>query len=790
MRKLLSRLIKKHFPEINSKALTLKIQQLLPENFIDVFLKIGTQLYLALGFIVTITLIASLFSWQSFRRIGETQRFVNETSIPALVGAFAIAQRSTALVNAAPRLAAAATRKDLEQVVSVIQTERELFARQLDALLGHPDQEKSSQTHFAQIQSKGEALISNIEVISDLVSLQLTLRETAERIQHDLFTLQISMTQILAPIIDDQLYFIVTGYRELGQPPAKVTHYRSERELLRYRKLADFQAAVSRGVTVLTNTFNVATIPLLEPQEERFEAVADALRRNRGALGQSKLLRQTEAKLNRLLALGEGGDNIFKLRTQQLDIAERQAELVQGNLFLALELISAVEKIVESARIGATQANQISEEAVVTGGRTLFALSTLSIIGAVLVGWLFVGKLLIDRLEWLAVRMRQMAGGDLTEEVMLPGRDEVADMASALEIFRQNSLEALRVDVAEKLANEVSSKNAELEHVLGALRQAQSQIVMREKLAALGELTAGVAHEIKNPLNFIKNFSEVTIELIDELGELEAANADPSATEEDLAENLDLIEEINADLKSNAERIRQHAERANRIVHDMLLMGRGGGERRPADINALLDEHVRLAFHSARASDSDFQLYIIKDFDPEIKEVEVIPQDLGRLFLNLIGNACYAANSQRCLLAERQAASGEGGNGAGKGEGAKGVEGKKTAAHALALDYKPTLHVTSKKFEDHFTVSIKDNGVGISEEDMAKIFNPFFTTKPTDKGTGLGLALSSDIVRAHGGSIDVRSEVGEFTEMIVSIPLTPPQAEELPAEGDRHSVQT
>lgn len=788
MRKLLNRLITKHFPALpgstalKTKALMRKIQQFLPEKFIDRFLKIGTQLYLALGFIVTITLISSLFSWQSFRRIAETQSFVNETSIPALVGAFAIAQRSTALINAAPRLAAAATRTDLKQVVSAIHTERDLFSGQLDALLGNPDKGPGSRVHFAQIQSKGDALISNIETIHDSVSLQFTLRDIAEKMQHDLLALQANMTQILVPAIDDQLYFIVTGYRELGQPPAEEALHRSEEELLRYRNLADFQEAVNLGVTVLINTFNVSTIPFLEPQKERFEAVSDAIQRSRNALDQSPLLETVDAKLGRFFEIGDGDNNIFKLRTRQIEVAAQQADSVKGNLFLALELVSEVEKIVESARIGATQANQISEAAVVTGSRTLLALSVLSIVGAVLVGWLFVGKLLIDRLEWLAVRMRQMADGDLTEEVVLPGRDEVADMASALEIFRQNSLEALRVDVAEKLANEVSSKNAELEHVLGALRKAQNQIVMREKLAALGELTAGVAHEIKNPLNFIKNFSEVSIELIDELGELEEANKDPSVTAEALAENKGLIEEINADMKSNAERIKHHSERANRIVHDMLLMGRGGGERQPTDINAMLDEHVRLAFHSARASDPEFQLHIVQDLDPEMKEVEVIPQDLGRLFLNLIGNACYAANSQRCLFAEQQTA-------AGGGEGKAGAAGKKEDAHALTLDYQPTLHVTSKMFEDHFTVAIKDNGTGISEENISKIFNPFFTTKPTDKGTGLGLALSSDIIRAHGGSMDVKSEVGKFTEMTVSIPLTPPKVEPGPAEGDEHSVQ-
>ncbi|MYK34698.1 MAG: HAMP domain-containing histidine kinase, partial [Chloroflexi bacterium] len=181
------------------------------------------------------------------------------------------------------------------------------------------------------------------------------------------------------------------------------------------------------------------------------------------------------------------------------------------------------------------------------------------------------------------------------------------------------------------------------------------------------------------------------------------------------------IEEISADLTGNLQRIQSHGERANRIVQDMLMMGRGGGEARPIDINDLVNEHASLAYHSARALDPDFQLTIRQEFDPDAGEVEAIPGDLGRVFLNMVSNACYA------------------------------VDEKRKAKEAEGEQFMPEVVLSSKRTDDSVEVRVRDNGSGIPQEAIDKIFNPFFTTKPTDKGTGLGLAISNDIVRQHGG---------------------------------------
>ena len=265
--------------------------------------------------------------------------------------------------------------------------------------------------------------------------------------------------------------------------------------------------------------------------------------------------------------------------------------------------------------------------------------------------------------------------GDLEGKVEIGGRDEVADMAAALEVFRRHALEVQRLNLVEKLAEELRGKNVQLESVLADLRRAQDQIVMREKLAALGELTAGVAHEIKNPLNFVKNFSEVSEELLEELRETLSEGGEKAS-----ADQRDLVHKLIEDLTDNLDHIREHSGRANQIVHDMLMMGRGSGEWRLTDINNLLDEHARLAYHSVRAADPNFQLDMKHNLDPQAGRLEVIPQDLGRVFLNMVSNSCDATNEKRCAATET----------------------RKDAAV-----YTPTLWLSTRRGEDRVEIRIK-----------------------------------------------------------------------------------
>ncbi len=718
--------------------------------------RISTQLYLGVGSAFVLTITASLVGWFSFNRVSGAQRQLNEESVPGMAAAFEVAQQSGALVAAAPRLVAATTPEEFDRIAAGVDQASDTFEVQLEALGQQGDDEE----RFNRISAQGRALIANIKTIEDLVEERFTLHDRLEVLRAELEALQSRLIVNLAPAIDDQFFYLVTGYRNLGEAPASLEQHLSEAEVNRYRYLADLQADATTAIQLLASSFVLSDIPLLEPQRERFEAIVNGIKENLSVLGMASRRNEEALGFTKLFELGLGvqrpqslqpllGRNIsrleelggFDLREQELEIATRQQELLASNSELAIELATEAEGIVSAARTNAQEAMLSSAQVIFAGRSLLLALTALSIVGAALISWLLVGRVLLRRLEQLSSRMRRMASGDLEGKVEMGGSDEVADMAAALEIFRRNALEVQRLNLVEKLAEELKGKNDQLEDALANLHRAQDQIVMSQKLAALGELTAGVAHEIRNPLNFIKNFSEVSEELLEELIEElgEAISEGEGAADED---RQDLVREISNDLTGNLKSIREHGERANKIVHHMLMMGRGSSEKQSTDINALLNEHTLLAYHSARATDPDFNLNIEQDFDPEVGELNVVSQEMGRVFLNMVGNACHATDEKRRVLKDTQDSS----------------------------PYLPTLLLTTRRTPDVIEVRIRDNGSGIPPHIIEEIFNPFFTTKATDQGTGLGLSLSHDIVREHGGNIRVESEPGEFTEMIIALP--------------------
>ncbi len=271
--------------------------------------------------------------------------------------------------------------------------------------------------------------------------------------------------------------------------------------------------------------------------------------------------------------------------------------------------------------------------------------------------------------------------------------------------------------------------NKVLETTLTNLKSTQTQLIQSEKMASLGELTAGIAHEIQNPLNFVNNFSEVNTELIEELkGERQKAEG---------VRNTELEDELLNDIKANSEKINHHGKRAGDIVKGMLQHSRtGSGKKEPTDINALCDEYLRLSYHGLRAKDKSFNATMKTDFDSSIGKINIVPQDIGRVVLNLINNAFYA-------VSERPKAEGEG--------------------------FEPTVSVSTKKVSDKIEIKVSDNGNGIPQKVLDKIFQPFFTTKPTGQGTGLGLSLSYDIIKAHGGEIKVETKEGKGSTFIIQL---------------------
>jgi two-component system NtrC family sensor kinase len=283
------------------------------------------------------------------------------------------------------------------------------------------------------------------------------------------------------------------------------------------------------------------------------------------------------------------------------------------------------------------------------------------------------------------------------------------------------------------LFEQVQQRTHELSQSLDDLRIAQDRLIQTEKLASLGQLTAGIAHEIKNPLNFVNNFSALSAELTDELNDV----LKPVALD---GKVRGAVDELTGLLKDNLEKVVQHGKRADSIVKNMLLHSReGSGEHRPADINALLDESLNLAYHGARAEKGEFNITVQRDFDADAGSVDVFPQEITRAFLNLISNGVYAATKRK-------------------------MEGKEPG-------FEPTLRATTKNLGTTVEIRIRDNGTGIAAEVQEKMFNPFFTTKPAGEGTGLGLSMTHDIVvKQHGGRIDVMTEPGQFTEFTIVLP--------------------
>ena len=280
---------------------------------------------------------------------------------------------------------------------------------------------------------------------------------------------------------------------------------------------------------------------------------------------------------------------------------------------------------------------------------------------------------------------------------------------------------------AEQDLIEIKLARRKAEEALTELQATQKQLIQSEKMASLGELTAGIAHEIQNPLNFVNNFSEVSNELMDEMNE----ELDRGAFEG--------AKVIAGNIKSNLEKINHHGKRADAIVKGMLQHSRtSSGQKEPTDINLLADEYLRLAYHGLRAKDKSFNAKFETDFDNSIEKINVVPQDIGRVILNLINNAFYAV-----------------------------TERKKMNENG----YEPTVIVSTKRVDNKILISVKDNGTGIPQNIVDKIFQPFFTTKPTGSGTGLGLSLSYDIVKTHGGEIKVETKENEGTKVLIILPF-------------------
>ncbi len=708
---------------------------------------LASQILVGLGGGVFLTLGASFLALGLMTILNTRQNEINEHYMPTLVAAFEVARSSSELVRASPRLVAADTPGDLEGVRQDVLREEEI----LNLRIG--DVTRAGESIGLSVVPLAQSLVDGIDQIMQSVARRMEYRTRLDELGTEIQAVGQEIGLILAGELDDQEFFIDTGLRELDDFAAPVSQRTAQVELDHHRGLMGFHASQNIAITLMFQAMAQDDADLLRANQERVYTAFSEIQRALEDIRPAAAARLGPG-VERLRELYDGTvSGVFTTRTLELEEIRQSQELLNRNQQTTAEMVAVVEDLVGHAENAANTAASGAGTLLRLGWWLILGVNVIAVGAAVVVGWKFFGERLLVRVRHLSDAMRRMSRGDLEVQVEIAGNDEVTDMAGALEVFRQHAVDVQRLNLVEKLANEVQAKNIELESTLDDLRRTQQQVVKQEKLASLGALTAGIAHEIRNPLNFVTNFAALSEELIEELREeLEITNGEGSRNGSngsvagggrDAAEaglDREYIDEVLSDLCTNVLKVREHGERANRIVEGMLAHSREeSGQREPVDVNLLLDEYAKLAYHGLRAADPTFNVGIERSFDPDAGRVEGIARDLSRVFLNVITNACQATDLRRR----------EGG-----GDGA----------------YSPRVWIATEDRDDSVCVTIRDNGTGIPGDILEKIFDPFFTTKAGTQGTGLGLSISHEIVQEHGGEFYVDSVEGEFTEFRMVLP--------------------
>ncbi len=423
-------------------------------------------------------------------------------------------------------------------------------------------------------------------------------------------------------------------------------------------------------------------------------------------------------------SLGEG-EGAFFIRGQQLILSANLEELTSDFDSLSEALGNSVTGLLASAKVNSSENLALAVSSFDEGRTLLTGISVISVIVATIAAWVWVGNGMVRRLSRMSDRMRGMADGDLETPVPEIGRDEIGELANALEVFRQNALEVQRLNLVEQLYEELRVTNEEL-------KQAQARLVAQEKLAALGELVSGVAHEISNPLNFVKNFTEGSLDLYDELSEMLEAYKGRMSTDD-----MAVLDEISQEMTDSLNRVLSNGGRALAIVERMRGLGLVGGEPALTDLNAVLRDAVVSGYNTFTGDWKDFSMKTEFHLDSSVGEMMLVEGDFGDAIVNLVSNACFAMM-------------------------AKGQE--------TDDNYEPLLLVSSRLEDDEVTIRIRDNGPGIADDVLGHIFNPFFSTRSGAEGAGLGLPVAADVARRMGGDLSVDTEFGQYAEFVMTLP--------------------
>ena len=433
-----------------------------------------------------------------------------------------------------------------------------------------------------------------------------------------------------------------------------------------------------------------------------------------------------------------GGDGVFAARARQLLLMEENRRLAVDLTSAGAVLEGETQSLLDGARAHSSEALGLAVQSFDQGRVLLAVISVVSVIAATLAAWLWVGNAVVSRLSRLSERMRGMAAGDLETLVPEVGRDEIGQLAGALEHFRQQALEVQRLNLVEQLYGELREANAELQRM-------QARLVAQEKLAALGELVSGVAHEISNPLNFVKNFSEGSLDLYSELAEM-LANYRDRMSEDDAS----LLDELTGEITESLNRVSYNGGRALAIVERMRSLSTESGTPVMTDLNGVLRQAVQQGCESYMQEYGDFRVEPVFDLDSAVGETLLVEREFGEALVNLVSNACYAMHRKQ--------------------EEADG-------------SYSPALAVSTRLADGVIEVRVRDNGPGIADDVLGRIFNPFFTTREGILGAGLGLPIAADIARRMGGDLVVDTALGEFAEFTMHVPVAQADGPEADEEG-------
>ena len=424
-------------------------------------------------------------------------------------------------------------------------------------------------------------------------------------------------------------------------------------------------------------------------------------------------------------SLGEG-EGVFFVRGRQLALEANIRDLALSFDASSATLVNSVSNLLEASGAQSSESLTLAVSSFDEGRTLLTAISVISVIAATLAAWLWVGNGMVRRLSRMSERMRRMADGDLETPVPEVGRDEIGELAAALEVFRQQALEVQRLNLVEQLYEELRQTNAELERT-------QARLVAQEKLAALGELVAGVAHEISNPLNFVTNFSEGSLSLYEELSEMLDTYREGMSQED-----TELLDNITQELTNSLNRVLANGGRALAIVERMRALGVIGGEPVMTDLNDVVRTAVQAACTAFSAKIENFTVQPDFDLDPSLGEVPLVEGDFIEAMVNLVSNACQAMYQKW---------------------------------EASDHEYAPELVITTRLADGLAEVRVRDNGTGIADDVIGYIFNPFFTTHAGTLGAGLGLTIAADVARRLGGDLSVDTLYGEYAEFTMSVPV-------------------